>query len=371
MPTVNSILADESVAHAVDLQQYSVGVVRRMLALLNRVDADLAAELAAALERMPAESFTVERMERLLASVRELNTQAYAAVFGELTQELQDLAEYEASYQLQLFAGSIPDPVQVRFPLAPIAPQQVYAAAMARPFQGRLLSGWAKQVEADRMAKIRSAIRVGYVEGKTASQIVREIRGTKAGRYEDGILQRPRRDLMAVVNTAVNHTAAVAREQFQAANSDIIKAVVWRSTLDNRTSPQCRVRDSLKYEALTHKPIGHKIPWLAGPGRIHFACRSTDSPVTKSWRELGIPIDEMSPGQRASMDGQVPAETTYSQWLSRQSTGRQDQVLGPDRGRLYRKGNLQLEDFYSPRGDWLTLDELRERDAEAFRAIAA
>lgn len=371
MPTVNEILADESVAHAVDLQQYSAGVVRRMIALLNRVDADLAVQLAAALERMPAESYTVERMEQLLASVRDLNAQAYAAVFGELAQELQDLAQYEAGYQLQLFENTLPAPVQVRFPLAPIAPQQVYAAAMARPFQGRLLRGWAQQIEAERMAKIRNTIRAGYVEGKTASQIVREIRGTVAGRYADGLLQRPRHDLMAVVNTAINHTAAVAREQFQAANSDIIKAVVWRSTLDNRTSAQCRIRDGLKYEAQTHKPVGHKIPWLAGPGRIHFNCRSTETPVTKSWRELGIPIDEMTPGERASMDGQVPAETTYSQWLGRQSAARQDQVLGPDRGRLLRQGGLTLEDFYSPRGDWLTLDELRERDAAAFAKLAA
>ncbi|MEE4461546.1 hypothetical protein V2S84_05310, partial [Azotobacter chroococcum] len=99
--------------------------------------------------------------------------------------------------------------------------------------------------------------------------------------------------------------------------------------------------------------------------------RSTSAPVTKSWRELSIPLDEMSPGERASMDGQVPAETTYSQWLQRQSAARQDQILGPERGRLLREGGLRLEDFYSDRGAWLTLDELRKRDAEAFARIAA
>ncbi|MDV7209915.1 hypothetical protein [Azotobacter beijerinckii] len=371
MATVNETLADEAVAHAVDLAQYSAGVLRRMVALLNQVDSDLAAALADALERLPADSFTVVRLEQLLGSVRDLNAQAYAAVSRALETELQALAEYEAGYQLSLFGEVIPEPVQVRFPIASISPAQVYAAAMSRPFQGRLLREWASQIEEGRMAKIREAVRVGYLEGKTSSEIVRDIRGTRAEKYADGILQRPRRDLMAVVQTAIGHTAAVAREQFVEANQDIIKAERWVSTLDNRTSAQCRIRDRLQYEPKTHKPIGHKIPWLAGPGRLHFNCRSTSTPVTKSWLELGIPIDEMSPGERASMDGQVPAETTYSQWLQRQSAARQDQVLGPERGRLLRQGSLKLEDFYSQTGQWLTIEQLKSRDANAFARIAA
>lgn len=367
MPTVNEILADEAVGHAVDLQQYSQGVLQRMVALLNRVDVDLAAELSAALERLPAESFTVERLDLLLQSVRDLNAQAYAAVAQALGAELQALAEYESGYQLQLFEGIIPTPVQVRFPIAEVSSAQVYAAALSRPFQGRLLRDWASNIEAGRMAKIREAVRVGYVEGETASQIVRRIRGSRAEQYADGILQRPRRDLMAVVQTAVAHTAAVAREQFVSANQDIIKAVRWVSTLDLRTTKEfCIPRDGKLYEPVTHKPIGHKMPWLGGPGKIHFCCRSSEAPVTKSWKELGIPLEEMTPAERASQDGQVPATTTYAEWIKRQSAGRQDRVLGVERARMMRDGRLKFDDFYKPNGRLLTLDELRKMDAESF-----
>lgn len=667
MATVNERLFDELTAHAVDLQQYSDGVARRMIALLNRVDADLSAELAAALERMPADSFTVERLEALLGSVRQLNAAAYASVTEALQSELRAFAAYEAGYQSSLYQSVIPAAVQVRYSIASVSPNQVYSAAMSRPFQGRLLKDWASNIEAGRMTKIRDAIRIGYVEGKTASEIVRGIRGTRAAGYADGLLQRPRRDLMAVVQTAISHTAQVARETFNDSNRDLIKAEVWRSTLDTKTSHacfpastfalpvgdlkgvsrrfwngdmavvttssgkqikatpnhpvltargwraigelrpgedvlhrvcvdvcgvaaakdiempatlgaiadalqepavvdvlvertskadfhgdgmlgeheiytpraegdlrlmleaklgkqvaeklfvlvaeagrfapdgerlhllngpdfidmaaklgamplndgveaafadagcaddvgglsaiqkhlddpglvgalgglasfqcrhnpgaledsgdgccahterssnaggrgsvrvltddvvsvereffsghvinlstgtelyiadgfivhNCRIRDGLKYEAGTHKPIGHKVPWLSGPGKIHWNCRSTSTPVTKSWRELGIPIDEMSPSERASMDGQVPAETTFASWLQRQSAARQDQVLGPERGRLIREGGLKLPDLYSPSGRYLTLEELRERDAASFARIAA
>jgi hypothetical protein len=86
---------------------------------------------------------------------------------------------------------------------------------------------------------------------------------------------------------------------------------------------------------------------------------------------LGLNIDEMSPAQRASMDGQVPASTTYSEWLNRQSDARKIEVLGPARYQLLKDGKLDLEDFYTPTGEWMTLDQIKERDAAAFAKIAA
>ena len=47
MATVNQKLLDAETDHAVNLQQYSVGVVRRIIALLNRNDAALATALSA------------------------------------------------------------------------------------------------------------------------------------------------------------------------------------------------------------------------------------------------------------------------------------------------------------------------------------
>lgn len=371
MATVNEALQDESIAHAVSLQQYSLGVVRRIIALLNRADAELAAALTLALERMPAESFTVERMEALLASVRQINAEAYSQVAQELSQDLQELAGYETQWQFDLFERLLPEPVKIRFPVARITAQQAYAAAMARPFQGRLLRDWVQTVESDRMTKIRNLIRAGYIEGKTTDQIVREIRGTRANAYADGILNRPRSDLAAVVRTAISHTASTARDQFTAANENIIKAVRWVSTLDSKTSAPCRIRDNLKYTATGHKPIGHKVPWLQGPGKLHWNCRSTDAPVTKSWRELGIPMDEMTPAQRASMDGQVPADTDYNEWLERQSAERQERVLGPTRYRLIREGRVTMDQLYTPTGEFKTIEQLMHSDRVEMARIAA
>lgn len=362
MASVNERLADEAIAHSVYLDRYSNGVVRRIIATLNRVDADLFSQLTMALDTMSPESFTVERLEMLLYSVRSLNKQAYEAASVELTNELRDFVEYETGYQERLFTNVLP--VEVSF--AAVSAEQVYAAALARPFQGRLLSEWSESIEAGRMARIRDAIRMGYVEGQTTSEIVQRIRGTRAKGYEDGIIEIDRRHARAVVQTALSHTANFAKEKVYEENADLIKAVVWLSTLDNKTSQGCRIRDGLQYTNDTHKPIGHSIPWGAGPGRLHWNCRSLSTVVLKSYRELGFDIDDPVVSSRASMDGQVPADQTYAQWIKKQSAARQDDILGPTRGRLLRKGGLELEAFYSSRGEYLTLNEMRKRDAAAF-----
>jgi len=364
---VNEVLLDSLIDHQVNLQQYSNGVVRKIIAILNRADPDLFAQLTMALERLPAESFTVERLEELLTSIRALNAAAYAQVGQALTQEMQALTVYEASFQTAAMKAAVPFPATLL--VNTVSAEQVFAAVVARPFQGRLLREWAASLEAGKMQRIRDAIRIGYIQGQTVDQMVQRVRGTRKRQYEDGIIEIDRRNAEAVVRTAVAHTTAMTRDRFYEANSDLVKMVEWNATLDSRTSDICRIRDGKYYGVLEpHKPIGHTLPWLGGPGNAHWNCRSVSIPVTKSWEELnGSGIPDFKPSARESMDGLVPADTKYSDWILKQSAARQDQILGPTRGKLMREGKLTLDKFYNDKGDYLTLDELKQREASAFR----
>lgn len=361
MPTTNELLRDAGLSQQIDLSQYSNGVAVRMVAILNRTDSALAALLSNALDRLPAGSVTVERLEVMLTAVRALNLQAYEQVERALTVELEQFAAVEADFHHALFSGAIPGQIQAVFRVAAIAPHQVYSAAMARPFQGRLLREWSKKLADDRLTRVREATRVGFLEGRTVADIVRDLRGSRELQQQDGKLQLSRGELQTVVRTAVQHHAAVARDLFIDANSDLIAAIVWSSTLDSKTSQICRIRDGLKYTATEHKPIGHRVPYGAGPGRIHFNCRSSAQPVTKSWQALGFDFPELTADTRASMDGQVPADLTYRQWLKKQPPDRQDEVLGPTRAKLMRAGRLDPGDLYSPQGKYLTLKQLASR----------
>ncbi|WP_275150695.1 phage minor head protein [Citrobacter koseri] len=366
MTTINEALQNEAISHRLYLARYELNVAGKMLKVLNDADAELSARLLVALEEMPRGNFTTERIISMLGSVRQLNQELVDTWHSSLTSELLAFSEYEAGYQYGLFDALFPEVVKRKYPLFSVTSQQVFAAATAEPFQGKLLKDWADNLETDRLTRLANTVRNGFLLGDTNEQIARSVRGTRVRGYKDGVLEVSRRNASAIARTAVSHTAAVARDEFAEQNSDYIKGKKWLSTLDTRTTSTCQIRDSKRY-TLDNKPVGHKIPYGAGPGRIHFCCRSTETLITKSWREMGIDIDDMPSGTRSSMDGQVPTNTTYLEWLKNQPAARQDEILGPTRSKLMRNGGISPESFYTDSGKWLTLEQLRERDAQAFR----
>ena len=211
MPTVNERLADAEVSHAISLQGYSNGVVRRMISLLNKADEELSAKLMAAVESMPPGSFTVQRLDQLMLSVQAVNAQAYAALRRDLEAELLAYADYESGFQYSVMTSAVPQSVQAVVAVNAISADMVYAAAMARPFQGKLLSELTRNIEAARMTRIRDAVRMGFIEGETVSQIVRRIRGTKSAGYADGLLEIDRRGAEAIVRLSLIHISEPTR----------------------------------------------------------------------------------------------------------------------------------------------------------------
>ena len=65
----------------------------------------------------------------------------------------------------------------------------------------------------------------------------------------------------------------------------------------------------------------------------------------------------------------VQQKTTYESWLRRQSAGFQDDVLGKTKGRLFRRGKLELDKFVDASGKTLTLNQLRKMEPEVFNRL--
>ena len=345
--------------HSIQLQRYSAGVVQRIMSILNKADQDIFARLQLALDDVPTGATgQVQYLQSMLESVRSLNTAAYATLQGAVQADMAALAAVEVGFNAKLYgamAGSVP--------LAAVGADAAYAAAMSRPFQGRLLREVLPELGEARMRRVRDAVRVGFVAGKTSTQIVRELRGSKANGFADGVVEADRRHLETVVHSALGHTAVTAREQFFEANKQAIGSQLWLATLDSHTSKICIVRNNRRYTTGDKpKPIGHTTPWCTssgcGPGRAHFRCRSTAIGLLKG--------QEAMYGVRASGDGPVEANTSYGDWLKRQTDFVQDEVLGAKRAKLFRDGGLEIDKFATERGRWLSLDELRKKDAEAF-----
>jgi hypothetical protein len=346
-------LADAVISHQVALQRYSNGQVRKIIALLNRADADMFAQLVTLLSSVEPSTFQIERLEGLLASVRAINAGAYQRSGELMATDMREFVSYEVGFQFRLFES-----LSVGFSVTAVSPEQAYAAAMARPFQGALLKDVFNEAAPVKFKRIRDSIRMGFVEGKTISQMVTELRGTKARGYEDGIIEIDRRHAESIVRTAVSHTAGVARDRFHEANADILGSMMWLATLDGRTSEGCIARSGKRYTVKAHKPIGHSIPWGAGPGRLHWGCRSVSLPLLDG--------QDGFVGEQASEAGPVDANMTYGGWLKRQSAAKQDEVLGKTRGALFRRGGLEIDRFVNDKGKFLSLSDLKDQESKAF-----
>lgn len=345
MSSVNDNLADAQIMHMVRVEYLKNGIVKRMINLLSKSDAELRAKLTEAADNLTGTEFSLSRIESQLSSIYLLNSQLYAAMNDGLQYELEGFAEYEATWQQSTFDKELPTGISFER----INTTQVYAAAVARPFSGRLLGEWMADIEDDAAKKIRDAVRLGVIQGETTDQIVRRIRGTRANAYQDGLIAINRRNATAIVRTAVAHTQDVARDAVYQANSDLIKGEVWNATLDTRVCPACAELDGKIFEL----GKGPRPP-------IHLNDRCVRLTVLKSWRELGFDIDDLPPSTRASMDGQVPGDLTFGNWLKRQSAERQDEVLGKERGRIFRDTGAPLDKFINREGKFYTLDELKK-----------
>lgn len=333
MPTNAERLHDQAVLHRIRLNRYSTGVVHKTVALSNRIEKSAMQRLLEA----DSDSVSGSRLEQLLAEVKTIQSAGWAVIKSRVADDLSGLVSAEIAFTegLVALAPVAAQSATVVFSGAP-AHAQVMAAVNARPFQGRFLKDWLSETEAKAAARVRDAIRQGFVEGQTTPQIVRALRGSKAAGYKDGLLEGTRRGVEAMVRTSITHTADVAQQETYKG----FGVEFWRfvATLDGRTTLTC---------AGLH---GQTFPVGKGPRPPrHIGCRSCGAPVV------------------AEIEGITPFEMpSYQAWLTRQPADVQTEILGVAKAKLFRDGGLTIDRFTDNLGRVLTLDQLKAADASAF-----
>lgn len=205
--------------------------------------------------------------------------------------------------------------------------------------------------------RVQNTIRGAYFNGLTTQEAIRSIRGTQANRFRDGKLETTRRAAESTMRTASQHAINTAKLATYERNE--ISKYEWVSTLDSKTSQQCRSLDGNVYE------IGK------GPlPPIHFNCRSTI--VASPDGRLKLNKGDATRAARGpdGRTGRVDASTTYYQWLKRQPKSFQVIAIGKKRTELLNNGGLSAEEFaklnLSKNFEPLTLEEMRKLRPEVF-----
>lgn len=362
MQTSNQKLADRMIRRQLFAHRFSNKQADEMIKLISKMRPDLLGKLVAALEKsgLKGPSVTDAQVRSALSSADSYIKTYLTDIFKVLKGNLAEFAGVEAEFYADALSGALPDAIRPIVPVATVTGAQVSAAALAMPFQGNTLLKWPESMAQALRNLITNQARNGLLRGASYEDIAREVVNSATG--------QTMRSVAAVTKSAVNHYAATARDLTAAANADIIDGRQWLSTLDTHTTPMCQLRDRLMYplevDASTlGKADGNKVAgsqYGAGPGRLHFCCRSTETWKIKSWRELGIKASEMPEGTRPALDGSVSSGTRYVDWVQRQPRHVLEEIYGIQRADQILKG-LKVPQMFNDNGGLFTIEQLRDR----------
>lgn len=342
-------LLDQAIHNQLLLSRFIAGEQGKVYALILEMQKELRGKFLDG----DLTDFSRARVKALLKQCDEIIVQGYNSIQGQL--DLQDIGQYAAETTAQSFTA-----IGLEASLPTVAVMK--ALVNGSVIEGSAAKLWWEKQSTDLQFKFANAVRQGIAQGETMQQMITRVFGSKKlGTPGIGFpADLLRRQASALVHASVMSVCTDARIATFQANADIIDSLVWLATLDGHTCPTiCGPRDLKRYDLMTLAPIGHSLPWGAGPGKIHFGCRCTPISKTKTFKELGADIPEPPTGTRASDEGQVSAGTDFESFLGRKDKAYIEDMMGPGRAEMYLKGKITLQDLTSGAGRPLTLEQLR------------
>ena len=344
--------------HAIDLNRVSNSLQKPLAVAYNRILVKAARELQAMGVDEYSSSYRAKRLGQIIGSLKTSLDGWAKDSTKVLKTDLTDLAKIETEFAVAQMRQMIGDADDIVRELE-VSPQFAEAVVSSDPTKlnlvtteaGDTLTGkgvyklTAKQGEAlvlpngetvekafrgiatSSAQKFRLVVQDGLLTGVPTKQIVREIIGQHGGmKFASGQKVSARalalaggekgtrlanNQIMTLVRTSVNQVANKASQETYKANDSVTKKYRYIATIDSRTTMLCASKDDKLFD------------YNDGPmPPLHFNCRSTTVPVI-DWdglnKEYGIvapdDIEGVGKSKRASIDGPVPAGTSYGDWL--------------------------------------------------------
>jgi SPP1 gp7 family putative phage head morphogenesis protein len=382
--------------NAIDLNRYSNSVARRIINSYNDIIIDAVNQLRTIDEL--AAPVKAARLRGILAQLKA-SLATWAGDATEITAaDLQGLALLQSEFVTDQLRRALPagarnavntveispqfaqsvvttDPTQINvvtlsddlFAAVQGAPQ-TYSLTAAKGATITLPNGQVVQkafrgIATDQAERFSQVVRNGLLTGEPTPAIAKRLIGNlqlgetgsvkQIAQKGGELTQATDNQVITLVRTSVNQVANAASQQVYEANQDITQKYRYVATLDARTSSICRALDGREFE------------YGKGPTPPqHFNCRSTTVPVI-DYKALGF--TPPPPSKRASMDGPVPADMSYGQWLAKQDAATKAEVLGKEKVPYFNKlvekygGKDAIAKLVRDDGSELTLEQLRRR----------
>lgn len=339
-------ISQEVISHQIWLQRLATQTASLSIPFVN----NMRKEVREAVLKFGDDARTVKKLNKMLASLDKAISDTTGEWKTSIEKSLRDISDYENKWLVHMVESNSPASTPIAGPYA----NDVWAAVKFVPLalsdkpMGMIdmLDNWTVS-EKDRLLR---GVQSGFVQGQTTREIVKQVTGP------GGLADISQRNAMTTVRTAVSHVSNIARGEFYNTNTDIIDGYQWVSTLDSKTSSQCKSLDHQKfYPGSKYRPFPP----------AHPNCRSTTIPLVSS--ELDF-LDEGAKRAARGADGgqQVDADTSYYDFLKSQPAWFQDEAIGPVRGKIFRNAGMTPEEFRQASVDGynrpLTLEQMAATD---------
>ena len=342
---------------------------------------------------VPNQKKTLEQLKKINEKLVKIRAQAFADAQKSIEDESKKLSENEVKWAKRVSKemtgeGKLKEPSETLL-------SRVVENSLS---SGRTLQQWFLKISFDDAARVETVVQQGFSSGLSIDEIVRQIIGTKANDYRDGIFNTTRNEANNIARTICNGIANSAKMAFYQANDDVITGVEILSTLDGRTCPVCASLDRKRYkmdETPPSLPLHHQCRCVLLPvtpasdfadeqrpmanadfmaeAKRNYSAKYPDknfddlaTSTKKKYYYQAMREYEARTGEPAyqQSDGAVSFRDYFNEHMTEQQ--RKD-WLGPERYKLWKKGNIPLDKFIPPYPQKrMTVEELKKLDKASF-----
>lgn len=344
------LLLYRSIDHQYKLHSYTEKKLKSIQKSLELAEKDLLKELSLRDFRIPE-----GREHALLKQLNDMTFAIQAQLTGDIHEAVKVAGEnaFREYGKILSFDGALDN--TVGFNYVELSPSQ-FNAMVTAPVGGQLLEKEVKKSFASNIIDgIQTKLIAENLKGVSTPQIIAKMEEAF------GMANRTAETLVRTHIASINNRAA---EDIYKANADIVSKVEWSATFEvamngRGTCLQCAALNGQTWELKEEHP----------DPPIHPNCRCFILPKTKSYKELGLNIDEMERSLKPYTEreanrkiieaGQMSGES-FEKFLNSRAEKYKKDLLGPSRYAMLKKGDVQFKDFVDKNGQLRLLTKDRE-----------
>jgi len=360
------------IAAEYDLEKYTVRTLKRISKAVKKAEDEMYDFIM--YKGSSIKDYAEERLLAVLDELSDLTIGIQNEITGDIAKTYGEVGakSYIDTNNILSFDGEVSG-----FKTVGLSSNQLSQFALKTKVGGDLLNNWVtKSFDIKTKGIIREEILTGRLKGESTRKIIDRLNET---------LDITKRELTTLTRTYIQSANVNAQKDVFKKNKDIVIALKWSATLEGGqkktgrgTCLRCAFLDGQKFNNGSKKSNLPDPP----PCPLHPNCRCILVPVTPTFKDLGLDIEEIDDAYRVYYErGKITKEGKrlysnigkgnqakiletgfhqgdYKSWFIDRPDVYQRNTLGPVRYDLWKSKKISLDDLVTNKGDLVPIKDL-------------